>query len=614
MLRIIKPSIFLLLLICANIGAAQTIDMIKNQRRMYIWGEGSGATLKSADNEALSSLISQISTSVESNFEQNISELEINGKSSIEEKVNYIVSTYSNATLHNTERIVLSNEPDAKVFRYIKREDVRKVFESRAQKIKDYVRQSIKAEKNFCIADALRNNYWALCLLKSHPDRNNMTMTFEDGLIPRLITYLPDKMNQLFAGLNFNIKEIHDEEDMRTLTVSIDYRGNKVGNLDYSYWDGQDWGNILSAKNGEGIIDFYGPDASTKNNARIKVEYIYENQAKFDDELDKFIGQIEPFPFPGSYVDLSINEEDLDKGTQKSTLSENESSLNSSMDYNRITELTKDEKLNEIMEGILQAIDDKEYNKAQELFSPEAFDMYTKLVQYGKASILNREEMKFYKSGDIIMCRPVRMAFRFENNNRKFVEDVVFYVDKDYKIESLAFSLSSTAVESLLTNNDWNAHSRLVLISFLEHYKTAYALKRLDYIESIFAEDALIITGHVLHTRQSLDNKYNKYKNNKIVRYNRQTKQQYIRNLRDCFRRNEYINIQFEDSKVRIGGMGGQIYGVQIKQNYFSSRYGDSGYLFLIVDLNNPDEPIIHVRTWQPDITNDSNVYRLGDF
>ena len=44
---------------------------------------------------------------------------------------------------------------------------------------------------------------------------------------------------------------------------------------------------------------------------------------------------------------------------------------------------------------------------------------------------------------------------------------------------------------------------------------------------------------------------------------------------------------------------GGELYCIQIKQDYYSSNYGDSGYLFLMVDLNRPDAPIIKVRTWQ---------------
>lgn len=44
----------------------------------------------------------------------------------------------------------------------------------------------------------------------------------------------------------------------------------------------------------------------------------------------------------------------------------------------------------------------------------------------------------------------------------------------------------------------WEEDSRICLIRFLEDYQTAYALKRLDYIESIFSDDAWIITGTVL--------------------------------------------------------------------------------------------------------------------
>ena len=48
-------------------------------------------------------------------------------------------------------------------------------------------------------------------------------------------------------------------------------------------------------------------------------------------------------------------------------------------------------------------------------------------------------------------------------------------------------------------------------------------------------------------------------------------------------------------------GVGGEIYGIQIHQDYYSSTYGDTGYLFLMVDINDPDNPIISIRTWQPE-------------
>jgi hypothetical protein len=35
--------------------------------------------------------------------------------------------------------------------------------------------------------------------------------------------------------------------------------------------------------------------------------------------------------------------------------------------------------------------------------------------------------------------------------------------------------------------------------------------------------------------------------------------------------------------------------------DYYSSTYSDTGYLFLMVDMNDAKQPIIKVRTWQPE-------------
>ena len=40
---------------------------------------------------------------------------------------------------------------------------------------------------------------------------------------------------------------------------------------------------------------------------------------------------------------------------------------------------------------------------------------------------------------------------------------------------------------------------------------------------------------------------------------------------------------------------------MQLKQDYVSKTYGDQGYLFLFIDFNDPDKPLIHIRTWQPE-------------
>ncbi|MCK9256325.1 MAG: LPP20 family lipoprotein, partial [Bacteroidales bacterium] len=100
---------------------SQSIESIKADRRTYLWGEATANSLKKADNLALDMLISQISTEVEAKFTLIKDENILDDDYSYSETVKSVVNTYSNASLTNTERIVISNEPDAKVFRYIKR-------------------------------------------------------------------------------------------------------------------------------------------------------------------------------------------------------------------------------------------------------------------------------------------------------------------------------------------------------------------------------------------------------------------------------------------------------------------------------------------------------------
>ena len=59
---------------------------------------------------------------------------------------------------------------------------------------------------------------------------------------------------------------------------------------------------------------------------------------------------------------------------------------------------------------------------------------------------------------------------------------------------------------------------------------------------------------------------------------------------------------------------GGELYAIQIAQDYYSSSYGDKGYLFLMVDINDPENPIIKVCTWQPDKDPNFGLYGPGDF
>ena len=100
--------------------------------------------------------------------------------------------------------------------------------------------------------------------------------------------------------------------------------------------------------------------------------------------------------------------------------------------------------------------------------------------------------------------------------------------------------------------------------------------------------------------------------NNKYVQEYRRSKAEYLEELERCFKSNEFINIRFADNTIEKAGRGGEVYGIHIKQDYYSTNYGDNGYLFLMVDLNDPKQPIIKVRVWMPE--RDPDFFGLSNF
>lgn len=595
--------IFTILFILINFYSfSQSIDTIKADRQSYIWSEGYGISLNKADQEALGMLINQISVQVESRFILLQEESRNKGREIFKETFKNVINTYSNATLRNTERIVINNEPEAKVFRYIKRTDVNKIFAEREYKLIEFARNAEKSAYENRVSDALRYYYWSLTLLRSHPNANSIKITDSVGCEHLLLSLLPQRINSIFDEMSIRVFDTKKDGNLTEHIIYIMYKNQPVRNFDFSYWTGKDWSNIHSAKDGIGVVEYF--DNSNLSEIRLKAEYIFEGETAIDNELRDVLSKLEIIPFRKSYFNVEIGQ-----SFEKPASDLHDKS--SSFYLAKISIVENPKPYAEVMDKVIEAINTNNFEKAQHNFTNAGFEMFRKLLQYGRVRIIKVPELNFAHFENGVMCRALKMSFNFENNNRNFVEDVVFQFNDTQKIQSVSFGLGEVAIADIIGMDNWSERVRLVLINFLENYKTAYALKRADYIESIFADDALIIAGSVLQVKSTKDNPYH---NNQIVRYNRYTKEQFIRNLKHSFASKDYINIRFEDNIIRKSGKGGEVYGIQIKQDYFSSNYGDSGYLFLLIDINNPDQPIIHVRTWQPEKNSDGSIYGLGDF
>lgn len=598
-----KLYLSLIALFATTILYAQSVEEIKASDE-YLTGEGWGESLKAADNAALQDLISKISVSVESQFENIEQEMTDQNGVDSHSACRSVVNTYSQATLQNTQRIVIENEPDAHVFRYVKRSDVDKIFQSRRLKVFDMAASAARATEKGKVDDALRYYYWAYCLLQSIPGAN--AVTDANGHV--LTHWIPEQMNEVFGEIK--VQTVSEENNVAEIRVL--YKNEPVTSMDYTYFDGMDWSTIYSAKDGRGFIELR-PGMTTEN-MKVKCEYEYSGEAHIDKEISTVVNVMKGRVFRDAYVVVERNlGTNTDESKTVNVVSAQEATTNDVQKVapqepekkQTITMLAGEEEkpYRESMEKIVAAIRGKSYADAEECFTDEGKDMYRRLISYGNARILGEPLYSFYTVGESeVTCRSVPMSFSFSNNGRKFVEDVTFTFDADGKIDYLAFALDEKSTTDILQHAMWSEYARKILAEFLENYKTAYALKRLDYIRSIFDDNAVIITGKVVTRPTSAYGEVGgEYLNNKYVQYTRQGKEQYLRNLERCFESNEYINIRFANNDIVKAGVGGEVYGIQIKQDYFSTNYGDTGYLFLMVDLNDPKKPIIKVRSWQPE-------------
>ena len=581
-----KKTLLILTLLSNICIFSNKINEIINSDKYY-WGKGDGFTLVEAQNNALQMLANSISCTVTS--EGSINVTDTNGK--FDKKVSSIIKTYSNAKLMKFEQIVESQEPEAKIFVYIKRTDIEKIFLQRKDKIFAFVKNAENALSQYKISDALRYYYWALVMLKKHPNCEAIKLDTKDGN-KLLITYLPYTINNIFQDITINVVKIEKIKDEKNIELNIRYKNKNVTNIDYSYYTGNSFTNITTAKDGVGIMVLYGQSMKMNQNT-LKFEYEYKGESKIDKELQVAITK-EITRFKSAYFTIKLNV------NNKKTQYNNKQAL--------LHPIKNSEKYSEILNKILTNID----TISKEYFTENGYKSFRKLIQYGNAKIINKSSLKFYSYDNEIVARSVLMKFNFKSNSKQFVEKVNFIFNKNGKIEAISFGLSNIAFNNIANKQKWPLKDKLLLITFLETYKTAYALKRIDYINSIFDNDALIITGRVVKTKKRKDDRYN---NNKIITYHQQTKKEYIKNLRKLFKSKEYINLKFEESTIKKSGLKGDIYGIGIKQNYFSNNYGDVGYLFLIVDITNKKVPIIHVRTWQPgsDIS-ENDKYSLGFF
>ena len=576
---------------------AQGVDGIK-RNSSYLYGEGGGVTLQAAKEAALADLIQKISVTVHSDFTSKERELNQDGNVTSDAEYQSIIRSYSTATLTNVKTIVLKPEPDASVFLYIAKSEIDRIFESRVAKAKEFVGNADEALKNGQIDDALRYYYWSYCLVKSlrYP---NEAKIFVDGQERSLLAWLPTRIDDVMGKVKVQSRRTADN----TCEITATYDGRPVRSMDYTYFDGVDNSPVYSILDGKGLVELR--PGMAMDAVQLKLEYESRGLSHNDSEVEAVVGAMKPAVYRRAYHRVAL---DGAASPAESTSTDVNGSMQSPLALTDMGTLGT-----AVMKPVMQALRSGSIEQCRKKFTAEGWEEFSKLMGYGKVTLMDDIHLDYFADGDCVVCRGLPVSCRF-NRGRVFNEKLSFYIDSNSKqITHVAMGLGREAMNDVVLGHlDWSEKSRTRIVGFLEDYRTAYATKNLEYLDKVFDDNAVIVLGKRLQVAPQLNKEG--YMNNHRVQFTQLTKREFLRNLRRQFQSKDYINLHFSQNRIYQLQKGVERYGIEIKQDYYSSNYGDTGYLTLIFDLTNPDQPVIHVRTWQEQPDPNFGVVSPADF
>ena len=576
---------------------AQGVDGIK-RNSSYLYGEGGGVTLQAAKEAALADLIQKISVTVHSDFTSKERELNQDGNVTSDAEYQSIIRSYSTATLTNVKTIVLKPEPDASVFLYIAKSEIDRIFESRVAKAKEFVGNADEALKNGQIDDALRYYYCSYCLVKSlrYP---NEAKIFVDGQERSLLAWLPTRIDDVMGKVKVQSRRTADN----TYEITATYDGRPVRSMDYTYFDGVDNSPVYSILDGKGLVELR--PGMAMDAVQLKLEYEFRGLSRNDSEVEAVVGAMKPAVYRRAYHRVAL---DGAASPAESTSTDVNGSMQSPLALTDMGTLGT-----AVMKPVMQALRSGSIEQCRKKFTAEGWEEFSKLMGYGKVTLMDDIHLDYFADGDCVVCRGLPVSCRF-NRGRVFNEKLSFYIDSNSKqITHVAMGLGREAMNDVVLGHlDWSEKSRTRIVGFLEDYRTAYATKNLEYLDKVFDDNAVIVLGKRLQVAPQLNKEG--YMNNHRVQFTQLTKREFLRNLRRQFQSKDYINLHFSQNRIYQLQKGVERYGIEIKQDYYSSNYGDTGYLTLIFDLTNPDQPVIHVRTWQEQPDPNFGVVSPADF
>lgn len=610
-------AITVLLAVAPVFGAtAQTVSEIETSGRYY-HARGFGSTYNEAAEDGMQNLLKAISSNVVVDISRKTERIEKNGEIHSENRhFKSAVMTYSYGHLTDVETLEIRKAPQVEVIRYVRRQDVDRIFNGRREKIYQMVDNGNMALTSGKIDCALRNYYWAYCLLNTlpYPSEEKYGENVLASWLPFLIRDILSDIRVAVAGRRGMDVDLYFAYKDKPVT-SLEFTYNDMG-YEYSY----------TAKDGMGQIELSAASDTTLYN--IFVEYAFRSQAKLDREVDAVmrvlpensITQAAINVRPGGQynVPLDVVVQGRPQAAVIRPQQQRESfTVMEDVENNRpaaIAESSRTDNCRKALDEVVISVKDRKYDIAPSLFTEAGYAQFNGLINYGRARLVGEPVFEFTDFEGYTIARGMQMSFSFRNGlHRNFTEDMVFMFNDAGKICNISFGLGKTVEDNIMAQADIPERTRKYLCMFIENYQTAYALKDLDYISRIFDDYAKIITVSVCPRMcRNIDGTSTVSTELKEHRFD--NKYDFLTYLKRGFDSKEFINLRFNRVWVDQADDGREIYGIQLEQDYYSSNYCDHGYLLIGLNLENVDEPSIFVRAWQQEPDENFGLYSLSQF
>ncbi len=600
-----KRIFFLFLLLSICLLSAVSVDEIKRSGN-YFYGEVTFDERIRDKKEAKDMALANLSENISINVQTDTFSKAVEKNGNADESIKKIISTYSTITLNNLTPIIERNrKKNYYVLYYIHKNSLNTLYDDRKRVICSIYDSAKQSEKELNLSTALQMYYYASILINSLPT-GSVTYKADE-----LTTKIPERIKSILSGIKFEyLDDVCPQDDVRDVRFSVLYKGKPVESLEFTYEDDND--DVTIVANG-GIATCHLTGAATSyRTLDVSIEYMFsERKQQFKDVEQLWYAVHKPVYDDESIKTIRFSKTNLKKRRKA---------------YSKDVKvrLVCDEKCTverEIINSTGNLVNWFKSGLDVQSFTNDAFlqKKLSEMVKNNHLTVLDEKvEAEILKTFEGWEVRSIPVMCSYPTINKHTTEYIVLDFDNSGNLQDVNFTVFNELFSDYASKFKQDYidiyQRRHILVKFLEKYRSAYLNKDINTLKKIFSDDAVIIVGRTMpKTRLHKDVVTTTRENQPDIEYTKMDKEQFILRQTDIFKGQQDIHVGFNSSEIKQKNDDDDVYGISMRQQYASTGYSDEGYLFLLVDFKGK-EPMIYVRTWQPQEWDEEMLYDLTNY